>query len=140
MRRLPKAEFLRVQSYVIENIDMISFLEEYGIQVERVGAINTAVCCPFHDTNTSDSARVNAKNGQRFYCNNPTCKVHGKKGLDIIALYQELLALKGETVSYIEAMIDLYCNRLNQQMPKFEDAVEEEVDAAKQKKKSMLRL
>lgn len=141
-KRLPKSTYLDTQKYVRDHVDLIDLFAEFGAKIERNGGKYTLVQCLIHNSEDCGTGRISTEKGyQVFRCYSTTCKVHGKT-LDVIATYQELSNLKGENFTYLDAMLDLYCNRLGQAMPNFEEVSEEEaaINAAELEKKKNLDL
>lgn len=88
-------------------------------KIERTG-LWYAVRCPFHNTETTDAGRLqdaaDSVNGEGvFFCNSSTCEKH-KKPMSIFSFWKEYNRFD----SLVEAIIDLYANRLKKALPQGE--------------------
>lgn len=112
-------EFKKLKTFVLENVSIVDIFSDNGVEMDgNLSAQNIAVKCPFHETTTFDSGRINKKNGiELYFCNNPTCSVSGKS-LDAIGVHRKILEKQtGLSVSYTYSMLDLYCNKLGKELP-----------------------
>ena len=130
-------EFKKLKQFVIKNVSLFAFFEEKGVEMDgSVSAKNVTYKCPFHTTDSFDSGRGTTKDGvELYFCNNPTCPVHGK-ALDVIACNKAfILKETGMQVSYTYALLDLYCNRLGKELPTVfvKEQTPEEIAAEKDK-------
>ena len=131
-----KTEFKKIQNFVIKNISIRKLFEERQVPIDGI-----TTKCPFHDTETMDAGRFSEDKGtEYYYCNNPTCSMHGKRH-DVISVHQAFLTKEtGLTVSYTIAMLDLYCNVLNQEVPQFTQREQTPEEIAEEKDKYMTNL
>ena len=135
-KKLPASIQTKMKNKVNKEIDFVDYVANRAQTDGDKNGSTITVVCEFHSTTSLDAGRLVKRKAEKgdaefwiYFCNNPTCPVHGK-GLTLIKYHQEVLQKEtGTVISYEDALIDLYVNVLGYEMPEYE--VEEQTDEEK---------